>query len=140
MSVYTYDRLCLWPYTINFKCVFKYFPKIECPRALAWQCWAIAKLLPECSVGNRSGDGSSLRMHGTLLLVCHGSYGPTINGRLLAERPKTIHGGLRSQRLCINDTHKRSDSAYQFSVKLSLFMCMLAACSGSPPQCSTFSS
>ena len=31
-------------------------------------------------------------------------------------------------------------SAHHFSVKLSLFMCMLAACSGLPPQCSTFSS
>ena len=34
-----------------------------------------------------------------------------------------------------------TDSANNhFSVKLSLFICMLAACSGSPPQCSTFSS
>ena len=24
-----------WPYTINFKCAFKYFPKIECPHALS---------------------------------------------------------------------------------------------------------
>ena len=31
-------------------------------------------------------------------------------------------------------------SAHHFSVKLSLFMCMLAACSGLPPQCCTFSS
>ena len=43
------------PYTVNFKCVFKYFSKIELPRSLAWQC---AGLLSECSVGNRSGDGS----------------------------------------------------------------------------------
>ena len=35
-----------------------------------------------------------------------------------------------------------SDSADDFSVKLSLFMCShsITACSGSPPQCSTFSS
>ena len=45
-----------------------------------------AGLLPECSVGNRSGDGSEFNTHGTLLLVCHGSYGPTINGRLLTDR------------------------------------------------------
>ena len=45
-----------------------------------------AGLLPECSVGNCSGDGSSLSTHGTLFLVCHNSYGPTINGRLLADR------------------------------------------------------
>ena len=25
--------VCLWPYT-NFRCAFKYFPKIECPRAM----------------------------------------------------------------------------------------------------------
>ena len=31
-------------------------------------------------------------------------------------------------------------SVHHFSVKLSLFMWILAACSGSPPQCSTFSS
>ena len=52
------DRPCLRPYTVNFKCAFKYFPKIELPRSLAWQC---AGLLSECSVaavGNRSGDGS----------------------------------------------------------------------------------
>ena len=46
------------PYTVNFKCTFKYFSKIELPRSLAWKC---AGLLSECSVaaiGNRSGDGS----------------------------------------------------------------------------------
>ena len=75
---------CLRPYTVNFKCAFKYFPKIEHPRALTG-------LLPEYSVSNRSGgDGSSIRTHGTLLLVCHSSYGPpvTINSRLLADRTK----------------------------------------------------
>ena len=34
-------RTCLRPYTVNFKCAFKYFPKIERPRATArgqrWQ-------------------------------------------------------------------------------------------------------
>ena len=45
---------CLRSYTVNFKCAFKYFPKIERPRALC------AGLLPECSVCNFSGDGSSL--------------------------------------------------------------------------------
>ena len=59
---------------------------------------------------------------------------------------KIIHDGLRS--LQVSVVHKRpiqlianaTDSANHFSVKLSLFICMLAACSGSPPQCSTFSS
>ena len=45
-----------------------------------------AGLLPECNVGNRSGDGSSLSMHGTFLFVTAAIYGPTINGRLLADR------------------------------------------------------
>ena len=67
-------RPCLRPYTVNLKCAFKYFPKIERPRAhvqrrrLTW-------------------------MHGTLLLVCHSSYGLTINGRLLADRTKLEHCG-----------------------------------------------
>ena len=59
---------------------------------------------------------------------------------------KIIHDGLRS--LQVSVVHKRpiqlianaTDSANHFSVKLSPFICMLAACSGSPPQCSTFSS
>ena len=60
--------------------------------------------------------------------------------------PKIIHDGLRS--LQVSVVHKRpiqlianaTDSANHFSVNLSLFICMFAACSGSPPQCSTFSS
>ena len=48
-------------------------------------------LLPECSVGKRSGDGSSLSTHGTLLLVCHSSYGPTINSRLLQTVQNYAH-------------------------------------------------
>ena len=45
-----------------------------------------AGLLPEFSVGNCRGDSLSFSMHSTLLLVCHSSYGPTINRRLLADR------------------------------------------------------
>ena len=52
-------RACLHPYTVNFKCAFKYFPKIKRPRAL-YQVKGNAGLLPECSVGNRSRNGSSL--------------------------------------------------------------------------------
>ena len=29
-------RACLLPYTVNFKCAFKYFQKIERPRAPYW--------------------------------------------------------------------------------------------------------
>ena len=50
-----------------------------------------AGLLPECSVSNCSGDGSSSSTYGTLLLVCHGSYGPTINGRLLTDHTNYTH-------------------------------------------------
>ena len=47
-----------------------------------------AGLLPQCSIGNHSRDGSKLRTHGILLLVCHSTYGPTMNGRLLAHCTK----------------------------------------------------
>ena len=43
-DVCVYDRPCLRPYTINFKCAFKYFPNIEHPCALAWQCRATARV------------------------------------------------------------------------------------------------
>ena len=96
-----------------------------------------AGLLPEC---NRSGDGSSLSTHGTLLLVCHSSYGPTINA---AGCSQTVQNYTRWVEVrVVQKRHSwlnASDSAHpHFSVKLSLFMCMLAACSGSPTQCLHF--
>ena len=75
---------CLWLYTVNFKCAFQNFPKIERPRAL-YQVKGNAGhagLLPECSIGNRSGDSWYLTFG------WHSTYGPTINGRLLADRTK----------------------------------------------------
>ena len=67
--------LCHWKYTIHVSIhTFKHFPKIDVD----------AGLLPECSVGICSRDGSSCT-HATLLLVCHSSYGATINGKLLAD-------------------------------------------------------
>ena len=58
-------------------------PFLPCIQVL----WDDESLMSEkkASVGNRSGDGSSLSTHGILLLVCHSSYGPTINGRLLTN-------------------------------------------------------
>ena len=32
--------------------------------------------------------------HGTLLIVCHTTNGPIINGRLLTDPVQTIHAGL----------------------------------------------
>ena len=49
-----------------------------------------AAVLPVNKVA--SGEGSSLRTHGTLLLVRHSSYGPTINRRLLADCTKLYTG------------------------------------------------
>ena len=71
----------------KFKMCLNYFLEIEvqCPRTK--QCW----VLPEFSVGNHSGDSPSSSMYGTLLLICHGSYGPTINGWLLADRTNYTH-------------------------------------------------
>ena len=79
VNVRTYVLACLRPYTVNFKYAFKYFPKIEVKGNTG----------PECSVDNHSGDSSSLTPPGTLLLVCHNTYGLTINGRLLADRKIT---------------------------------------------------
>ena len=98
-----------------------------------------AGLLPECSVGDRRGDGSRLRMNGTLLLLCHSSYRPTINGRLLTDHIKLYMADWDHFRSCINTFINATDSAHNFSVKLNLRMCMLAACSGSHPQCFTLS-
>ena len=47
---------CLRPYAVNFKCAFKYFLKVERPS------------------------------HGTSLLVCHSSYGPTRHQQQAARR------------------------------------------------------
>ena len=47
---------CLRPNTVNFKCAFKYFLKVEHPS------------------------------HGTSLLVCHSSYGPTQHQRQATHR------------------------------------------------------
>ena len=70
-----------------------------------------AGLLPECTIGNHSGDGSNLSTHGTLLLVCHSSYGPTINGRLLIDRTNYISLGqveiASGKSRALNGTHKR---------------------------------
>ena len=49
-------RPCLRPYTINFKCTFKYFQKIEHPRAHAWQCWATVSCKAICKAGNCPGN------------------------------------------------------------------------------------
>ena len=83
-SVFVTYVLALWSYTVNFKCAFKYFPKIEHPRALTM----LYSLLPECSVGNCSGNGSSFKHARHLTLLCHSSYRATVNGRLLAD-PET---------------------------------------------------
>ena len=59
-----------------------------------------AGLLPECSVGNHSRDGSSLRMHS--------SYRPTINGRLFTDHTKLYTVASGKGRTYLNDTHKRN--------------------------------
>ena len=84
---------CLRPYIVNFKCTFKYFTfkyftKIECPRALSeghseGPCWATAY----CQSAALATVAMTVKFntHGTLL-VCHSTYGPIINGRLHTDR------------------------------------------------------
>ena len=79
------DRTSVAYSTVNFKCVFNRKLNVHV------HLHGNAGLLSECSIGNCSRDGSSLRLK--LLLVCHSSYGPTINGRLLADRTKLYTPG-----------------------------------------------
>ena len=142
MCVYTTDR----PYTVNFKCAFKYFSKIELLvhlRGNVLGCCQSAALPPLATVAE-TAQGFKDARHLTSYLS---QQLRTNHQRQAASRSyKIIHDGLRS--LQVSVVHKRpiqlianaTDSADHFSVKLSLFICMLAACSGSPPQCSTFSS
>ena len=97
-------RPCLWSYTVNFK--YAKITKIERPHERAWH--GNAGLLPDCSVDNRSGDDSILSMHGTLLLVCHSSYGPTING----QPYKTIHARLRSIRIKLRHIRNMAEASF----------------------------
>ena len=119
MCIYTTDRPCLQPYTVNFKHAFKYFPKLNILMYLHGNVLGCCQSAALATVAEMAQGFKDARHHH----ICHSSYGLTINGRLLADRTKLY----------------MTDSAHHFSVKLSLFMCKLAACSGSPPQCSTFS-
>ena len=81
-------RACLRPYNVNFKCPFKYFVKIERPCALGE---GNAGLLPECSIGNCSRNGSSFN-----LTSCLSQHLWTDHQRQTTRRPyKIIHAGLK---------------------------------------------
>ena len=120
---------CLWPYIVNFKRALKYFSKILRPhgrwRTMQGYCQSAAS-------ASQSEDGSSWSTHGNLLLVSLGSYGPTINGRLLADRTN-LGAGLRSLQVRASHkkgTHRHQRSAHDFTVKLSLSMCGHSSCHG----------
>ena len=86
------------------------------------------ELLPECSIRRWSWS-----MHGNLPLVCtamddqrqaaHRQHKFNMNGRLLADHTNYI-------RRAVHKWHSwmLSDSAHDFSVKLSLFMCSRSSC------------
>ena len=86
------------------------------------QCW-----VPEAR------PCSSWSTHGNLLLVSLSSYGPTINGRLFADR---TNYGARLRSLQVTwAVHKKAliharDPAHDFTVKLSLSMCSHSSCLG----------
>ena len=80
-------RMCLWPHIVHFKSAFKYFPKIEHPCALGKVGYCQSAALATIA------KSSSLSTHSTLLLVCHSSYAPTFNGRLLADCTKLYTPG-----------------------------------------------
>ena len=113
----------------KFKCIFKYFPKLNV------LVKGNAGLLPECSIGNHSGGDSSGSTYGTLLLVCHSSYRPTINGRLLAAglrwfqvRPMhKWHSQTLAIRLFIGASLSEPHTSVCGSVCVYVLVCLLAA-------------
>ena len=135
--------VCLRPYIVNLN-THKYLTKIECtylastvkgnagPHSLGTRL--NAGLLLECIVGNRNRDGSSWSRYGTLF-VTEATDQPSTAGSRTARKLYTwfeiASGKARTCTALIN----ASNSADDFSVKLSLFMCShtVAACSGSPP-------
>ena len=48
---------------------------------------------PSAALETVTETAQILSTHGTLLFVCHSSYGPTINGRLLADRTNSYTVG-----------------------------------------------
>ena len=97
-------------------------------------CWAMARVQHQ----NHSGGGSSGGTYGSLLLVCHGSFRPTISGRLLTAslrqfQVRPVHK-WHSQTLTIWLMISAS------SLVCSCVACIVTACSCSPPQCYTFTS
>ena len=85
--------VCLQTYIVNFKSVFKYFPKSERPCALKgrWRAMLGYCQSPALATLVEMAQKFLLSMRGTLLLVCHSSYRPTINGRLLTDHTNYTH-------------------------------------------------
>ena len=99
-DVCVYDWPCLQPYTVNFKCAFKYFLKIERPRALAWQCWAAARVQRWQPLRRRLKFKDARHLISGLSQQLR-----TNHQRQAARRPyKIIHSGLRS--LQVRVVHK----------------------------------
>ena len=101
---------------------------------ISWKLNFLGRLLPECSIANRSRGSWS--MHSNLLLGCHGSYRSTINGRLLTDH--TNYTCQFEIWLQVRPVHEQ----LMVSVWSLIYSCVaiIAACSGLPPLCSTFSS
>ena len=64
-----------------------------------------------------------IQAHTTLLLVCHGSYGPTINSRLLADHTNYTHPGVMDHAEYTTNESERC----KFAIKLTRFLFLLAA-------------
>ena len=121
--------VCLQPYTVHYA----FSRKFNILMHLVGRWRAMQGYCQSAVLVTQSEDGLSWSIHGgNLLLVCYGIYGPTINGRLLADR---TNYGARLRLLQVRVVDKKalingSDSAHGFSVKLSLFMCSHGSCSG----------
>ena len=88
--------VCLRPYTLILYVRLNISQKLNILVHLVvgeGQCCATYCQI-ECSIGNHNGDSSNLSTHGTVLLVCHSSYGTTINSRLLTDHTNSYTVGL----------------------------------------------
>ena len=80
-------RACLRPYTVNFKCAFKYFPKIKRPRALS-QLAMLGHCQSAASKTVAETAEVEARTAPYFLFVTVATDRPGINGRLPADRTK----------------------------------------------------
>ena len=118
MCTQPYMLVCLWPYTVNFNVHINISRKLNVLMRLVGQCWATA-----------SGN---CRMASYFFVTAATDRPSTAGCSLTVQNHRCwveiVSGKGRAKMTLIN----ASNSVHHFSVKLSLFMCMLAAAQARP--------